>query len=119
MGRRSDQQLQVNLQLSENMTEVKTQLLFLSQALGAATELIDGLTKRLVQRDLLDHDDPLLLRYRRAIQAIRSQGLRLEAPADPDAPQSQVRCPGCDAIIKSRPGQRVERCDWCGHVFAD
>ncbi len=117
MAKQSEQQMRVNLQFNEDLAGVKTEQLFFSQALGAVVETIEALLARLVQRRVLAADDALIHEFSKAIATVRTQGLRLQAPVDPDAPSFQVRCPGCDAVIKAPAGQRVERCDWCGHVF--
>ena len=119
MGRRGEQQLQVNLQFNDELAKVKTQQMHLSEALGASVRLLDALLDRLVDRQVLHAEDPLIGEFRRAVELLQKQGMRFEVPADPEAPVPQVRCPGCEAVIKVPPMGRVERCDWCGHVFPD
>ena len=82
-------------------------------------ELLDGLLEQLVHRKALAADDPMIGEFQRAITTVRKFGLRLDPPDDPDAPSPQVKCPGCQAVIKVPHGRRVDRCDWCGHLFGD
>ncbi len=117
MGRRDERQLQVNLQFNDEMARIKTKQMHLAEALGASVRLLDGLLDRLVDRRVLHPEDPLIGEYRRGVELLQQQGMRFEVPEDPDAPPDQVRCPGCDAVIKVPPMGHVERCDWCGHVF--
>jgi hypothetical protein len=118
MSRRSENQLNINTQFNGDLAGLKTQQLFVIQALGATVELLDGLLERLVQRRALAADDPLIGEFQRAMAIVR-KFLRLDPPDDPDAPAPQVKCPGCQAVIKVSHGRRVERCDWCGHLFGD
>ena len=119
MGRRGEQQLQVNLQFNDELAKVKTKQMHLAEALGASVRLMDELLDRLVERKVLHPEDYLIEDFRRAIDLLQSQGMRFEVPDDPDAPPPQVKCPGCEAVIKIPPMGRVERCDWCGHVFPE
>jgi rRNA maturation endonuclease Nob1 len=118
MAKGSERQFQLNAQFNEDLATIKTQLLFTTQALAAAVTAIEALTDRLVQRRVIAEDDELMSDFRKAIEVVRKLGLRLEPPEDPDKPIFQVRCPGCNAVLKAQPGQQVERCDWCGHVFS-
>jgi hypothetical protein len=118
MAKLSERQININSQFGEDMVAVKTQLLFLGQAVGSLTRLMDGLLERLQARGLLAQDEPALRDYRWAMQELARLGFRAEPPIDPEARVAQVRCPKCNAVIKARPGQQlVERCDWCGHQF--
>ena len=114
MPRLPERQVRINSQLTEDLTDVKTRQLFCEQALGAVAELLDGLLERMAERGIVAADDSLLTDYRKAIDPLRRQGLRLEPPEDPDARVPQVTCPSCRAVIKSKGGKRVARCDWCG-----
>ncbi len=118
MAKLSERQININTQLGEDLVGVKTQQLFHGQALGTILGLLDALLERLQARGLLGPDDPALGEYRRALAELGRLGFRPEPPADPEARVAQVRCPGCNAVIKARPGQQlIERCDWCGHRF--
>lgn len=119
MPRLPERQVRINTQLTEDLTDVKTRQLFCEQALGAMTELLDGLLARMAERGIVAADDPLATDYRKAVDTLRRRGLRLEPPEDPDARIPQVTCPSCQAVIKSKGGKRVARCDWCGHVFGE
>ncbi len=115
--RQSERQSQVNLHFGEELVEVKTQSLFLAQALGSVVDLLDGLLDRLVVRRVLKEDDPIITTYRKALENVRKSGLYLSAPEDPDAPVEQIKCPVCDAVLKVKAGKKIERCDWCGYEF--
>jgi ribosomal protein S27E len=118
MAKLSERQININTQFGEDMVEVKTQQLFQGQALGVLARTLEGLLARLQERRLLPEDDPLVRDFRRAMEELRRVGLRAEPPQDPQARTLQVHCPGCQAVVKARPGQaRIDRCDWCGHVF--
>ncbi|MBN2493001.1 MAG: hypothetical protein JXR96_00315 [Deltaproteobacteria bacterium] len=116
---RLPEQLQINEQFSEHMTDVRTQLLFLSQAVGAMRLFLDGLIERLERRKVFSQDDRLLKRYRRALDRLERAGLRLDPPEDPQVKVESIQCPSCDAVLKPKPGKKIERCDWCGYVFED
>lgn len=113
----SERQSQVNLHFGEDLVEVKTQNLFMSQALASVVDLLDSLLDKLVQRRVLAQDDPIISTYRRAMDEVRKSGLYLSAPIDPDAPVEQTKCPVCDAVLKTKAGKKIERCDWCGYEF--
>ena len=113
------QQLMINTQFNEDLAEVKTRQLFAGQALGAVIELLEGLIERLTARDVLHADDALIGEFRRAIRELKGLGLDLQPPTNPKARTFQVKCPGCQAVIKAEKDARVERCDWCGHEFRD
>jgi len=119
MARRGEQQFQVNLQFNDELAKIKTKQMQLAEALGASVRLLDELLERLVDRRVLHAEDPLIGEFRRGLELLKMQGMRFEVPEDPETPVPQVRCPGCDAVIKVPPMGRVERCDWCGHVFPD
>jgi hypothetical protein len=118
MAKLSERQVNINTQFGEDLVGVKTQQLFLGQAVGTLTRLVDGLLERLQARGLLAPDDPAAREYRRAMAELRRLGFKAEPPVDPEVHVPQVRCPTCNAVIKARPGQQfIERCDWCGHQF--
>ena len=117
MAKLPEQQARINLQFNEDLADVKTQQLFLGQAVGALVQIVDGLIDRLVSRRLLPGDDPAIAEYRRAVEGLRKVGLKMEPPEDPDVPTDQITCPECNAAIRVKTGQEIERCDWCGHKF--
>ncbi|HOX46850.1 MAG TPA: hypothetical protein PK668_24850 [Myxococcota bacterium] len=118
MAKLSERQININTQFGEDLVGVKTQLLFLGQAVGSLIRLTDSLLGRLQARGLVAEDDQALRDYRWALQELARLGFRAEPPVDPEARVAQVRCPNCNAVIKAKPGQQlVERCDWCGHQF--
>ncbi len=115
--RQSEHQSNINLHFGEDLVEVKTQNLFMSQALGSVIDLLDGLLDRLIQEKVISHDDPIISSYRKAMETVQKSGLRLAAPVDPKAPVERIKCPVCDAVLKVQPGKKAERCDWCGYEF--
>ena len=117
MAKLPEQQARINLQFNEDLADVKTQQLFLGQAVGALTKIVDGLIDRLVSRRLLPEDDPAIAEYRKAVEGLRKVGLKMEPPEDPDVQVDQFNCPECNAVIKRKPGEEVSRCDCCGHQF--
>jgi hypothetical protein len=112
-----EQQARINLQFNEDLADVKTQQLFLGQAMGALVRIVDGLIDKLVSRRLLPEDDPAISEYRKAVQGLRKVGLKMEPPQDPDARVDQITCPECNAVINKKPGEEISRCDWCGYKF--
>jgi hypothetical protein len=117
MAKLPEQQARINLQFNEDLADVKTQQLFLGQAVGALVQIVDGLIDRLVSRRLLPEDDPIISDYQKAVEELRKTGLKMEPPEDPDAQIDQFNCPECNAVIKRKPGSEISRCDWCGHQF--
>ena len=120
MGKRprlSEQQMQINTQFNDDVADLKTKVLFLGQALAAMMELVDGMVDKLSRRRVFSEDEALLRRYHKAMETLNRAGLRLSPPEDPDEEVRKVTCPGCQASIKLRSGQPLDRCDWCGHVF--
>ena len=73
--RTSEQQLRINTQFNDDMADLKTQVLFLGQALAASLELLDGLVDKLAKRRVLSEDEDLLRRYRKSIETLRRAGL--------------------------------------------
>jgi hypothetical protein len=119
MPKLPEQQLRINTQFNEDLADLKTRQLLTGQALGAVVQALDGLVERLVARQVLQAEDPIVTEFRKAIDALRGQGLSLSPPADPEAPVFKVKCPNCQAVIKAEQGTRVARCDWCGHQFQE
>jgi len=117
MAKLPEQQARINLQFNEDLADVKTRQLFLSQAVGALVQVVDGLIDRLTSRRLLPGDDPIIRDYHRAVEELKKAGLKMEPPEDPDIPIDQITCPECNAVIKAKAGEEIERCDWCGYKF--
>ncbi len=118
-SRLSEQQFQINTQFNDDVADLKTQVLFLSQGLAAMMELVDGMVDKLSRRKVFSEEEDLLRRYRKSMKTLKQAGLRLIPPEDPDAEVRKVTCPNCQAAIRARSGQPIERCDWCGHEFDD
>ncbi len=117
MAKLPERQARINLQFNQDLADVKTQALFLGQAVGALVHVVDDLIEKLVSRRLLPEDDPAIGDYRKAVAGLRKAGLKMDPPEDPDAPVDRITCPECQAVIRVKTGQEIERCDWCGYKF--
>ncbi len=117
VGRRGDRQVRINSQFAEDVADAKTQILAVTQMLGAMTGLLDGLIERLVEKNVLAQDELILRQYRTALVEIERLGVPMQAPKDPEQEFSRVTCPECGAVLRLEEGQRAERCDWCGYQF--
>lgn len=117
MPRLPEKQLRINTQFAEETADLKTKMLFVSQALGTLVKTTDAIIGVLVGRSILSEQDPLIDDYRTAVAALKKSGFKMEPPADPKATVYQVKCPNCEAVIKADPEAPPQRCDWCGHVF--
>ena len=112
-----ERQLRINRQFSDELADLKTQMLFVSQAIGSVVGLLDGIVEELIERQMLQADDALVSEYRRGIEEVKRLGLKLEPPEDPEAAVYTVKCPSCQAVIRTGKDTPVERCEWCGHKF--
>lgn len=118
MAKTSESQMRITEQLNLDLGDVKLQLLLVSQALGAMHDYLQKLGARLERSGALGPEEgKLLATYKRAIAELQKKGLSLELPQDPSAKPVEVVCPTCQAKLKGKPGQRIGRCDWCGHEF--
>ena len=89
----------------------------LGQAVGALVDSVEKILDHLVEKKILEPADRLIHSFRDAVTQLRQAGLRMEPPDDPGEVADKVRCPRCRAMLRAKAGKKVQRCDWCGHVF--
>jgi len=109
-----DKRSVAQVQLGEEVVDLKTQLLSMRQLLGAMARLNERLLGVLEQRGLLENGDPVVTQYREILDEVKRSGLNLSAPP---ATLEHVQCPGCGARLSHEPGQSISRCQWCGYEF--
>ncbi len=118
MVKTSESQMRITEQLNLDLGEVKLQLLLISQALGAMHGFLQKFGARLERSGALGPEEgKLLANYKKSIEELQKKGLALELPPEPGQKPVETVCPTCQAKLKARPGQRIARCDWCGHEF--
>jgi hypothetical protein len=112
-----ERQLRINTQFNDELADLKTQMLGVTQAVGSLVKMVDGLIEKMLINKLIPRGDPQVEQYFSEIGEVLRLGVKLTPPADPNEPVFQVKCPNCQAVIKGERDKPVERCEWCGHVF--
>jgi hypothetical protein len=102
-----------NIQFAEEQADLKIRMELMLDAINAMDAAIRGTFDVLIDQGLLPEDAVGVRNYEKALDKLRTLGLK---QAKPKPGGAQVKCPGCNSMlrIKGAPG---ERCEWCGHEF--
>ncbi len=102
------------VQLGEELVELKSQLVATRSLLAGMVKLLDRLVERLLEQGGLAADDAALALYREGLAEAKKLGLSLRTAAGSDR---QVQCPSCRALLRGPADEQILRCPWCGHQF--
>ncbi|HUU02834.1 MAG TPA: hypothetical protein VM425_15480 [Myxococcota bacterium] len=90
----------------------------LDEMASAVAGLFHNLFSGLVERELLDPDDPAMVNGRKLIDSLHKVKERIGKYQDMfERTEHRVTCPNCQAALKTLPGEKVSRCQWCGTEF--
>jgi hypothetical protein len=118
----SEDNVRIMAQVQEEVRQIRdaqrATLLALEEMASALAGLFDNLLTGLVEKELLDGDEPAVVNGRKLIGSMHGVKERVFKYQDMlERAEHKVTCPNCQAALKTLPGEKVTRCQWCGHEW--